>query len=463
MRTSSAPERRGRATLGAGGRRSRSWLDVVALATVAAALLLVVCAANASAAPAVLRVLDDSAPSYGRVIPVAAPGGGTFTADPGRALVTLTPAGAAAVTGEAWCVDRLHRTSVGVDRAVNLQTPADTPALAEPGMQAAGWLIAASGDLISRATDPGREAAAVQLAVWRLTGQAADVLAVTPDAALNARAQELRELARGMAPVTALALTGPTAAVAAGTPATLTVTATPGAVVDLAVTAGAAALSAPQVRVGPGGSATVTVTPATAGTVVVGATARGGRLLRAAHLAGASGPQDMALIVPETLGASVTLVATAPAPAVIVAAAPPAPAPRAVAPVPAALRVRKAAPARVTRGRVIRYSLTVTNTGTVTARGVVVRDRLPAGTFVAGVPARARLSAGAVVWDLGTLAPGARVTVHLRLGTRLVAPGDLVNTVTASARNARTVRARATTRILAAPVVAPRVAPAVTG
>ncbi len=462
MTTLSTPARRGRANRGPAGPSPWVRRAAVAVGVAVAALLLLIDVGSATASPAVLRVLDDGAPSYGRAIPIAAPGGGTFTADPGRALVTLTPAGGTAVTGPAWCVDRLRRTSVGVDRAVDLQTPADTPALAEPGMQSAGWLIAAADDLIAAAPDPGREAAAVQVAVWRLTGQAADVLAVTPDAALNARAQELRELARGMAPVTALALAGPGGTLAAGTPATVTVTATPGAVVDLAVTAGAAALSSPQVQVGPSGSATVTVTPSGAGTVIVGATARGGHLARAAHLPGARGPQDMALITPATLTAFATLVAAAPAPPAVATGVPPAPAPR-VTPVPAVLRVHKTAPARVTRGRVIRYSLTVTNTGPVTARGVVVRDPLPAGTYVASMPARARLRAGAVVWDIGALAPGARVTVHLRLGTRLVAPGDLRNVATASARNARTVRARATTRILPVRVPVPRVAPAVTG
>ena len=382
----------------------------------------------------------------------------TFTADPGRALVVLTPAGGTASTTTAWCVNRLRSIGTGTDYDVNLQTPADTPALAGPQMQAAGWLIGASDALIAAAADPGREAAAIQIAVWRLTGQAWDTFRVSPDAALDARAQDLRELARDRAPVTALALSVPGGTVAVGSPVTLTVTATPGAVVNLTVPAGTATLSAARVTIGPSGTATVTVTPAVAGSAVVTATAQGGALARAAHLPGARGPQDMALITPTTLTATAAVVAAAP----VVTPAGVTPAPTPAITVPAVLHLRKVAPARVLRGRVIRYTLTVTNTGTVTARRVVVRDPLPAGTFVVRLPARARLAGGAVVWRLGALAPGRRVTVHLRLGTGVGTPGRVVNAAAASAANAVTVRARAVTRLVPRPRVAPVVVP-VTG
>ena len=415
----------------------------------------------AAAAPGTLRVLDQSSPSYGHAIAIAAPGGGTFTADPGRALVRLTPAAAAASQFTAWCVDRTRSLREGIDYRIDLQTPADTPELSGAGFSAAGWLIAGSDALIATAANRGREAAAIQLAVWRLTGQAADVTDVTPDAALNARAAALRDLAQGRTPVTALALSGPAGAAVVGAPATLTVTGTPGAVVDLSVASGSAALSVAQVTIGPSGTAQVTVTPAAAGEIVVGASAQGGALKRAAHLPGATAPQDLALIAPVSLTATTRL--TVAVPTVTPFPAPAAAVPVTVAQVPAALRLVKSAPARIRRGRTIVYTLTVTNAGTVTARSVVVRDQLPAGTCLGRLPKAARLQSGAVVWRLGALAPGARVTVHLRLRTSTAPLGDVLNVAAASAANAATVRARATTRLIAPVRAAPAVVVPVTG
>lgn len=54
-----------------------------------------------------------------------------------------------------------------------------------------------SADLIADAADARLGAAALQVAVWQLTGQAADAGAPTSDPALNARAAELRALAAG--------------------------------------------------------------------------------------------------------------------------------------------------------------------------------------------------------------------------------------------------------------------------
>jgi hypothetical protein len=107
----------------------------------------------------------------------------------------------------------------------------------------------------------------------------------------------------------------------------------------------------------------------------------------------------------------------------------------------------------------------VTNVGTTVARAVVVRDPVPLRTYVTRLPGRARLRAGAVVWRLGDLAPGARVTLVLRLRTDRLARGAVLNRATAAAANAAQVRAQARTRIVAAPRrAAPAVvAPAVTG
>jgi uncharacterized repeat protein (TIGR01451 family) len=427
-----------------------------ALVPLAGAAILIA-ATDAAAAPGTLRVID-SGPSYGRAIAIASPGGGTFTADPGVRVVDLTSADGTRVTSEAWCVDRSRQIADGVAYRVDVQTPADTPALTAPGMQAAAWLMGRADDLVAAAANPGREAAAVQVAVWRLTGEAADVLAVTPDAALNARADALRREAQGKAPATSLSLTAPVAPVPVGTPAGLTVSATPDAVVDLSVASGPGALASTRVAIGPAGAAVVDLTPSGPGTVAVEATAGGGALIRAAHLPGARSPQDMALVLPTTLTARASVAGLAPS----VAPSPPAVVPVTTARRPAKLRIRKTGPARVRFARTIRYTLTVTNGSKVAARNVVVRDPVPLGAAVGRLPARARLDGGAVVWRLGDLAPGARAVVHLRLRADVLSVGRVVNVASASASNAATVRARAVTRVVAPRRVAPAFIP-VTG
>lgn len=441
--------------------RRRPWPRLAA--PLALALLLLFGAAGAAAAPGTLRVLD-LAPTRGTQVTVAAPGGGSFSADPGGALVRVTDAAGRATETLAWCIDADRLIDTGTDYPVDLRSSAEDPAVAGARGPEAAWLISRAGALIAAAPSPGFEAAAIQLAVWQLTGEAADLAAVTSDAALNARVAALRALAAGRAPGAALALSAP-ATVAPGASALVTVTGTPGTEVALEVAAGGASLSAAALTIGPGGSAQVTVTPSSAGQVVVVARAEGGILWRASPPAGGDAPQDMAYVVPVPLVASATISAAVPAPAVAGApVAPPPPAPRPAA-APAALRLVKAAPPTARRGRLVTYTLTVTNVSRRTARDVVVRDPLPPGTFLPRRPARARLAAGAVVWRLGSLAPRARVILRLRLRTLPAAPALVRNVARASASNAATVRAGAVTRLtrprrVVAPVV---VAPAVTG
>ncbi len=336
---------------------------------------------------------------------------------------------------------------------------------------AAAWLIGAADGLIAGAADPSAEAAAIQVAVWQLTGQAADVAEVTPDASLNARVAELRALASGRSPGGPLALTIPPGATA-GVPVAVAISGSPGAVVRVEVTGPALPASA-SVTLDAAGGGEVVVTPSAAGEVAVTASAPGGVAWRASHLPGEETPQDIAWVSPVEVSARATLPVAA-APVVTPPVAPPVAAPVAVpvaavpapvAQVPARLKLVKRAPRRVRAGRIIVYRLTVTNRSPRVARGVVVRDRLPRGTFLPRRPARGLLRGGAVVWRLGTLRPGARVTVRLRLRTVRSRSGRLVNVARASASNAATVRARAVTRVrpVRRPVRPAVVAPAVTG
>ena len=436
-------------------RRRRTRLALVAL--LAAAMLLLLGAATALGSPGTMRLIDTS-PSLGHDVTVTVPGGETFRVEPGRPLVQVTPSGGAVIETSAWCVDWRRAIDEGVDYAVDLQTPADAPGLVGPAADETAWLIAHSDALIAAAASPGLEAAAIQVAVWQLTGQAADTGSATDDADLNARVAELRALAKGRSPVTSIALAGPGGALVAGIPATVTLSGTPGGQVDLQVSAGQAGLSATSVTLDAGGRAQVVVTPSAAGPVTLTARAEGGLLWRATHLAGASGPQDMAYVTSVPVSATTTLSVGAPVPALAVT-------PLVRAGGPAGLRLVKSAPASVVRGRSIPYTLTVTNVSARTARDVVLRDPLPDETLLTGTPARARLSDGVVVWRLGDLAPHARVIVHLRLRTVPGASPLVRNVARASAANAATVRARALTHLLAPPRtgVRPAVVPPVTG
>ena len=108
------------------------------------------------------------------------------------------------------------------------------------------------------------------------------------------------------------------------------------------------------------------------------------------------------------------------------------------------------------------FELTVTNVGSVAARGVLMTDVPPATLRLAGLQAgrpRARVAQGNATWVLGPLAPGAKRTIR---GTvRLLAgiPGLHHNKVFATAANANLARDDADTRILAQR----RVIPPVTG
>jgi uncharacterized repeat protein (TIGR01451 family) len=110
-----------------------------------------------------------------------------------------------------------------------------------------------------------------------------------------------------------------------------------------------------------------------------------------------------------------------------------------------ALTLTKSAP-QTLRGRTITYTIVVRNPSTVPVPGVTLRDAIPAGMTLPAVPRRARLSKGVIHWDLGTLAPGARVTVRVQMRADANVTRTRCNVVRASGSNAPTVSARACTR-----------------
>ena len=111
------------------------------------------------------------------------------------------------------------------------------------------------------------------------------------------------------------------------------------------------------------------------------------------------------------------------------------------------LGIDKRGPANAKSGQVIIYRIKITNTGTITANNVVMRDRLPSGMALAAKPVGVQLTKGAVVFTVGNLAPGASKTITLRVRIDRTAAGTRNNVATASAANALQVRDNARTKI----------------
>ena len=117
--------------------------------------------------------------------------------------------------------------------------------------------------------------------------------------------------------------------------------------------------------------------------------------------------------------------------------------------------------ARVVRvGRRVKFRLTVTNIGSVTARNVRMTDVPPAALRLSGLRAsrRARQARGYAWWRLGNLAPGERRTVRGSVLLEAGSPGRKRNWVLATAVNARLAADSADARVRAR-----RQAPPVTG
>ncbi|MCB0882905.1 MAG: DUF11 domain-containing protein [Thermoleophilia bacterium] len=417
---------------------------LAASAGAGAALAVVAAAPGLGAQDATLR-LTGASPAFPTAVAVTRPDGTTVNVRPSRYHYTLaTPAGAAfTVPAQAsgFCVDTSHYIVSGRDYAVSLQTEADDPAMATDAYREAGWLVAHSQAAIAAAPDPQLEAAAHQVSVWALTGQIRDGASPTGNARINARVAELRALAAGKRLPDVLDVTMGTPDSCLGNAAPVTVTGTPGEVVDLAAPEGATVVPA-RVELDQTGTATAVVSNDHAGSVTITARADAPRAVRATRHAGVQNPQDQLFVVPGTLTDSVThtfldcqLAYAAPgAPErtlgtgggpLLTAPATPSPSPAAPAPPPVA-----AAPAPAALpGGTTTFTVTVRNTSRRAARGVVVRQTLRDGlaaTSASGTRrARAAVRAGAVRWTVPLLPAGAvvrlRVTAHVPASLR----GDL--------------------------------------
>ena len=116
------------------------------------------------------------------------------------------------------------------------------------------------------------------------------------------------------------------------------------------------------------------------------------------------------------------------------------------------LTVVKTTPRVARIGDRLPFSLTVTNTGSVAAKNVVLLDAPPGALTLSGLRSneRARLVRGYAVWRLGTLAPGAKRTVHGTVLIKAGTPGLKRNIAIAGAINAPIVSDQVDMRVRAA-------------
>jgi uncharacterized repeat protein (TIGR01451 family) len=409
-----------------------------ACAAGAAAMLLAAAAPSLAAEPATLRLLGSS-PIYSKAIDVHTATGGDVRVQPATYRYRIAQAGTTTSEASGNCVDLSHYIVTGRDYDVTLDSAADAPELGSPEMLAAGWLLSQADRLIAVAPDAGFEAGALQVAVWQLSGQARTGDAPTSDAAINARSAALRQMAAGRRVPSDLAVSAAPGDTCLHTDSPITITGTPGAVVELTTGSEDATVSPAEVTIDGSGVATAELRSDAPGTAVVSAEMSAPALLRATKLAGQSAPQDQLFLRPGTMSASAahafvacgvvgfgvpTILAPAPAPAPSVAPVQSPPA--------AALSVSLDAPALAAPGGTAVYRLRVTNTGTTTRRDVRVAQTLDRRVTVirAAGPrgSSARASRHAAHWRLFALRPGRSTTLFLKVtvGRRLA--GDVAHT-----------------------------------
>lgn len=113
-------------------------------------------------------------------------------------------------------------------------------------------------------------------------------------------------------------------------------------------------------------------------------------------------------------------------------------------PSPANLSLHKEAPPTAVAGALLRYRLTLSNTGSVSATGVVLTDVLPHGlTYVAddGSRAPSQPVSGTLVWSLADLPPAAALSFHLTASVGLSVAGPVTNVASVGAALTETVLA----------------------
>ena len=102
-------------------------------------------------------------------------------------------------------------------------------------------------------------------------------------------------------------------------------------------------------------------------------------------------------------------------------------------------------------GQTFMYGITVSNQGDAPAQNTTIRDELPRGTTFKAASDGGQLAQGAVVWNVGTLAPEASKKVTLTLKAADI--GTVRNTAKAEAVCAAAVSATETTKVVGIPAI----------
>ncbi|MFO0834291.1 MAG: hypothetical protein U0638_04915 [Phycisphaerales bacterium] len=115
------------------------------------------------------------------------------------------------------------------------------------------------------------------------------------------------------------------------------------------------------------------------------------------------------------------------------------------------LTITKKGNERVVIGRPVNFTITVANTGDAAAADTVIKDPIPAGATFVSATEGGKVDGNAVVWNLGTLAPGASKTVNVSLN--VAATANISNTATVSAKCASPASATAGTQVAGVPAI----------
>ena len=103
-------------------------------------------------------------------------------------------------------------------------------------------------------------------------------------------------------------------------------------------------------------------------------------------------------------------------------------------------------PATVRAGDALHYTLTVSNIGKATAKGVEVCDTLPSGVTVTSTGG-GTLSGGEVCWTVGNLSKGAKKQFALTVKVDVTQRSKLKNNAVATANNAPSAKAASSTNV----------------
>jgi len=115
------------------------------------------------------------------------------------------------------------------------------------------------------------------------------------------------------------------------------------------------------------------------------------------------------------------------------------------------LTITKKGNERVVIGRPVNFAITVANTGDAAAADTVIKDPIPAGATFVSATEGGKVDGNAVVWNVGTLAPGASKTVNVSLS--VAATSNISNTATVSAKCASPASATAGTQVAGVPAI----------